>query len=81
MNSESILQTAESTDPFRMGANNFRQRVTARELDEQKASGKKLTMWKSNPAEQISFNPREERLLAESDAGSLTSSTTHSTAS
>jgi hypothetical protein len=81
MNSESVLQTAESTDPFRIGTNNSRQRVTAHEFDQQKTSGKKLTLWKSNPAEQTSIHHEDERLVAESDAASLTTSTTHSTVS
>lgn len=79
MNSESILQTAESTDPFRIGANHSRQRTTASELDEQKASGKKLSLWKSNPDERTPIHQEDERLVAESDAASLDTSTTHST--
>jgi hypothetical protein len=75
MNSESILQIAESTDPFRTAGNLGLERTSARDLDEQRANGKKLTLWKEADRRHRSNDDQEEQLMANSHAASLTSST------
>jgi hypothetical protein len=74
MNSESILRIAQSTDPFRTPGNCGLERVSARDLDEQRANGNKLTLWKTD-RRQNSHVQQDEILMANSHAASLTSST------